>query len=49
VIDALMVVSPSTQASINTVLIRIHQCPWINGVFDKGFNRADISVRGGLA
>src|SRR5215468_3669579 len=34
-VDALMVVSPRTQAGINTVLICVHPCPWINGVFDE--------------
>src|SRR6266699_5625422 len=34
-VDALMVVSPRTQAGIDTVLICVHPCPWINGVFDE--------------
>src|SRR6266851_9505614 len=32
-VDALMVVSPGAQASINTVLIRIHKCTWNNSLF----------------
>src|SRR5437588_3880793 len=31
-VDALMIVAPSTQASINTVFIRVYQCTYINGV-----------------
>src|SRR2546427_13024905 len=34
-VDALMVVSPRTQASINAVFVRINKCPWSNGLFDE--------------
>src|SRR6266568_7279397 len=43
-VDALMVVSPSTQAGINAVLIRVNQCPWINGVFDKRLDRLLLHI-----
>jgi hypothetical protein len=38
-VDALMVVSPSPQASIHAVCIRVHQCSWIHGVFDERLER----------
>src|SRR5712664_1762079 len=44
-VDALMVVSPRTQAGINAVLIRVNQCPWINGVFDEGLDRLLLHIR----
>src|SRR5215472_11400910 len=44
-VDALMAVSPRTQAGINVVLIRVHQCPWSNGVFDEGLDRLLLHVR----
>src|SRR2546425_12877437 len=34
-VDALMVVSPRIQASINAVFVRINKCPWSNRLFDK--------------
>jgi hypothetical protein len=44
-VDTLMVVSPRTQAGINVVLIRVHQCPWIHGVFDEWLDRLLLHVR----
>ena len=38
-VDALMAVSPSTQARINAVFIRVNHCPWITGVFDERLER----------
>src|SRR6266704_3225063 len=43
-VNALMVVSPGMQASINAVLVRIHKCPWNNGVFDEGLNRLLLHI-----
>src|SRR4030095_1953458 len=43
-VDALMVVAPSTQASINAVLIRVHQCTCINGVFDERLDRLLLHI-----
>src|SRR5215813_7253743 len=44
-VDALMVVSPRTQAGINTVLICVNPCPWINGVFDERLDGLLLHVR----
>jgi len=44
VVDALMVVSPRTQASINAVLIRVHPCPWINSVCDERLDRLLLHI-----
>ena len=33
-VDARMLLSPVVPASRHAVLIRIHMCPWNNGVFD---------------
>src|SRR5262249_2792852 len=38
VVDTLMVVAPGLQTGINTILVRIHTCPWHDGVCDKGFD-----------
>ena len=43
-VDALMVVSPRTQAGINTVLICVNPCPWINGVFDERLDRLLLHI-----
>src|SRR5215471_6391218 len=37
-VDTLMAVAPGLQASINAVLIRIHQCTGNDGVFDEGLD-----------
>src|SRR6266571_3983415 len=44
-VDALMLVSPGTQAGINTVLIRINKRTWGNGLFDKGLNGLLLHIR----
>jgi hypothetical protein len=43
-VDALMVVSPVVQASINAVLIRIHPCPGNNRVFDERLDRLLLHI-----
>src|SRR5215510_1570394 len=37
-VDTLMIIAPGLQTSINTILVRIHTCPWNDGVFDEGFD-----------
>ena len=39
-----MLVSPFLQAGINTVLVRINQCTWINGVFDQWLDRLLLHI-----
>src|SRR5215471_5203878 len=44
-VDALMVVAPRLKTGINAVLIRIHQCAWINRVFDQRLDGLLLHVR----
>src|SRR5215510_6951334 len=44
VIDTFMIVAPGLQTSINAVLVRVHQCPWINGVFDERLDRLLLHI-----
>src|SRR5713101_5608685 len=44
-IDALMLVSPGTQAGINAVLIRIHKRTRGNGLFDEWLNGLLLHIR----
>jgi hypothetical protein len=37
-VDTLMSIAPGLQTGINTILVRIHPCPWHDGVFDDGFD-----------
>src|SRR6516162_9198613 len=37
-VDTLMLIPPGLQTGINTILVRIHTCPWHDGVCDKGFD-----------
>ena len=43
-VHALMVVSPGTQAGINTVRIRINKCTWNDGVFDERLHRLVLHI-----
>src|SRR5262245_65863703 len=45
VVHTLMTVSPGLQTSINIVLIRIHKCAWINGVFYQRLDGLLLHVR----
>src|SRR6266853_2786210 len=44
-VDTLMAISPATQAGINAVLVRIHTCPWNDGVFDQGLDGLLLHMR----
>src|SRR5262250_3736520 len=44
-VDMLMTVAPGLQTGINAVLIRIHTCAWINGVFDQRLDGLLLHVR----
>src|SRR5919205_1546865 len=45
VVDTLMVVAPGLQTGINTILISINQCAWINRVFDQRLDGLLLHVR----
>jgi hypothetical protein len=40
-----MSIAPGLQTGINTILVRIHPCPWHDGVFDDGFNGLLLHIR----
>src|SRR5262252_5348320 len=44
-VDMLMTVAPGLQTGINAVLISIHQCAWINRVFDQRLDGLLLHVR----
>src|SRR5215813_8378410 len=44
-VDMLMTVAPGLHTGINAVLIRIHTCAWINGVFDQRLDGLLLHVR----
>src|SRR5262245_41337325 len=44
VVDTLMAVAPGLQTGINAVLVRVHQCPWINDVFDERLDRLLLHI-----
>src|SRR5262252_2197636 len=45
VVHTLMTVAPGLHTSINVVLICIHKCAWINGVFDQRLDSLLLHVR----
>src|SRR5262249_38557398 len=44
-VDMLMTVAPGWQTGIHAVRISLHQCAWINGVFDQRLDGLLLHVR----